>query len=86
MNVSEIESLLYITFVKNSSIGIVEVIEPPQVVVPMLGQENAISFVIETYHLNEVSTTVHVSEHIVYRSFFVYLISSLLIGCKNFVW
>ena len=31
-----------------------EVIEPPQVVIPMLGQENAITFVVETYQFNEV--------------------------------
>ena len=35
-----------------------EVIEPPQVAVPMLGQENAITFIVETYGYNEVITTV----------------------------
>ena len=32
-----------------------EVIEPPQVVVPMLGQENTITFVVETYDFIEVA-------------------------------
>ena len=37
------------------SLGIVnEMVEPPQVVVPMLGQENVITFVVETYHLSQV--------------------------------
>ena len=34
-----------------------EMIEPPQVAVPMLGQENAITFIVETYGFNEVIIT-----------------------------
>lgn len=34
--------------------GIVEVIEPPKVVVPELGQENSITFVVQTYEIDEV--------------------------------
>ena len=31
-----------------------EVIEPPEVIVPELGQENAITFTVETYEIQEV--------------------------------
>ena len=31
-----------------------EVIEPPEVIVPELGQENAITFTVETYEIDEV--------------------------------
>ena len=31
-----------------------EVIEPPQVVIPMLGRENAVTYLVETYELNQV--------------------------------
>ncbi len=36
-------------------LGIVdEVVEPPEVVVPVLGQDNSITFVVQTYKIDEV--------------------------------
>ncbi len=38
-------------------LGIVdEVVEPPEVVVPELGQENSITFVVQTYKIDEVES------------------------------
>lgn len=44
----------------NDSQGILnEVIEPPPVAIPMLGQENAITFAVETYKIHEVIITTY---------------------------
>ena len=49
---NEIDYLNGVTFFFNS--GIIEVIEPPQVVIPEIGQENAVSYIVLTYEIKEV--------------------------------
>ena len=42
-----------VTFFFNS--GIIEVIEPPQVIIPAIGRENAVSYIVLTYEIKEVT-------------------------------
>jgi hypothetical protein len=71
--------------------GIVnDVIVPPEVIIPQLGQENAITLTVETYQIDEVRYSLIVFlacfSLCVAIYYLMLLFSSQLTDCKNFVY